>query len=106
MHILIYTNLPVNLIVRLPHPRSRDSQSQETYINISISWYLKKYIFISFGNISELKEFFAQTMKFTTKGFQVIKYKYTCIRLLSIRKKISTKPKLPLTIFNEIHDNL
>ena len=32
----IYTNLPVNAIVRLPHPRSVDSQGQEatkhTYI--------------------------------------------------------------------------
>ena len=25
----MYTNLPVNVIVRLPHPRSRDSQGQE-----------------------------------------------------------------------------
>ena len=28
----IYTNLPVNAIVRLPHPRSRDSQGQETFL--------------------------------------------------------------------------
>ena len=27
--ICIYTNLPVNVIVRLPHPRSGDSQGQE-----------------------------------------------------------------------------
>ena len=27
----IYTNLPVNAIVRLPHPRSGDSQGQETF---------------------------------------------------------------------------
>ena len=36
MYIYIYTNLPVNAIVRLPHPRSVDSQGQEatkhTYI--------------------------------------------------------------------------
>ena len=28
----IYTNLPVNAIVRLPHPRSGDSQGQETFL--------------------------------------------------------------------------
>ena len=28
----IYTNLPVNAIVGLPHPRSRDSQGQETFL--------------------------------------------------------------------------
>ena len=27
----IYTNLQANTIVRLPHPRSGDSQSQETF---------------------------------------------------------------------------
>ena len=27
----IYTNLPVNAIVRLPHPQSGDSQGQETF---------------------------------------------------------------------------
>ena len=30
--IYIHTNLPVNAIVRLPHPRSRDSQGQETFL--------------------------------------------------------------------------
>ena len=28
----IYTNLPVNAIVRLPHPRSGDSHGQETFL--------------------------------------------------------------------------
>ena len=28
----IYTNLPVNAIVRLPYPWSRDSQDQETFL--------------------------------------------------------------------------
>ena len=32
MYIHIYANLPVNVIVRLPHPRSRDSQGQETFL--------------------------------------------------------------------------
>ena len=35
MYIYIYINLPVNAIVRLPHlphPRSGDSQGQETFI--------------------------------------------------------------------------
>ena len=29
---LIHTNLPVNAIARLPHPWSRDSQDQETFL--------------------------------------------------------------------------
>ena len=32
IHVCIYTNLPINVIVRLPHPRSGDSQSQETFL--------------------------------------------------------------------------
>ena len=28
----IYTTLPVNNIVRLPHPRNGDSQDQETFL--------------------------------------------------------------------------
>ena len=32
IYIYIYTNLPVNVIVRLPHPRSGDSQGQETFL--------------------------------------------------------------------------
>ena len=32
IHIYIYTNLPVNAIVRLPHPRSVDRQGQETFL--------------------------------------------------------------------------
>ena len=31
-YIYIYTNLPVSDIVRLPHPWSRDSQGQETFL--------------------------------------------------------------------------
>ena len=32
IYIYIYANLPVNAIVRLPHPRSGDSQGQETFL--------------------------------------------------------------------------
>ena len=32
MYIQIYANLPVNVIVRLPHPRSGDSQGQEMFL--------------------------------------------------------------------------
>ena len=32
IYIYIYTNLPVNAIVRLPHPWSGDSQGQETFL--------------------------------------------------------------------------
>ena len=31
IYIYIYINLPVNVIVRLPHPRSGDSQGQESF---------------------------------------------------------------------------
>ena len=31
-YIQIYTNLPVDVIVRLPHPRSGDSQGQEMFL--------------------------------------------------------------------------
>ena len=31
LSIYLYTNLPVNAIVRLLHPRTGDSQSQETF---------------------------------------------------------------------------
>ena len=32
IYIYIYTNLPVNAIVKLPHLWSRDSQGQETFL--------------------------------------------------------------------------
>ena len=32
MYMYIYTNLPVNAVVRLPHPRSGNSQSQDTFL--------------------------------------------------------------------------
>ena len=31
-HIYIYTNLPVNAIVRPPHPQSADAQGHETFL--------------------------------------------------------------------------
>ena len=33
MYIYLFTNLPVNTIVRLPYARSGDSQGQESYLN-------------------------------------------------------------------------
>ena len=39
IYIYIYTNLPVNAIVRLLHPRSGDSQGQETFLAPSIYIY-------------------------------------------------------------------
>ena len=35
IYIYIYTNLPVNTIIRLPYPRSGDSQGQETFLALS-----------------------------------------------------------------------
>ena len=32
VYIYIYINLPVNVIVRLPHTRSGDNQDQETFL--------------------------------------------------------------------------
>ena len=32
IYIYIYTNIPVNAMVRLPHPRSGNSQGQETFL--------------------------------------------------------------------------
>ena len=32
IYIYIYTNLPINAIVRLPHPWSGDSQGQEMFL--------------------------------------------------------------------------
>ena len=40
---VIYTNLPVNAIVRLPHPRSGDSQGQETFLAPSADKQTRNY---------------------------------------------------------------
>ena len=39
----LYTNLPVNAIVRLPHPWSRDSQGQETFLAPSADKQTRNY---------------------------------------------------------------
>ena len=39
----IYTNLPVNVTVRLPHPRSGDSQGQETFLATSSDKQTRNY---------------------------------------------------------------
>ena len=39
----IYTNLQVDLIVRLPHPRSRDSQGQEPFLEPSVEKQTRNY---------------------------------------------------------------
>ena len=43
MYIYIYTNLPVNAIVRLPHPQSGDSQGQETFLAPSADKQTRNY---------------------------------------------------------------
>ena len=48
--IYIYTNLPVNATVRLPHPRSGDSQGQETFLIPSAD----KYIYYQESNHNHL----------------------------------------------------
>ena len=40
IYIYIYKNLPVNAIVRVPHPRSGDSQGQETFLAPSLALYI------------------------------------------------------------------
>ena len=39
----IYTNIPVDVIVRLPHPRSRDSQGQGTFLTPSAEKQIRNY---------------------------------------------------------------
>ena len=46
MYIYLFTNLPVNTIVRLPHPRSGSSQGQETFLAPSIDKRIYIYIFV------------------------------------------------------------
>ena len=43
IYIYIYTNLPVNAIVRIPHPRSGDSQGQETFLAPSAEKQTRNY---------------------------------------------------------------
>ena len=43
LYIYIYTNLPVNVIVRLPHPPSGDSQAQETFLAPSADKQTRNY---------------------------------------------------------------
>ena len=43
MYIHIYANLPVKVIVRLPHPRSVDSQGQETFLAPSADMQTRNY---------------------------------------------------------------
>ena len=54
MYLHIYANLPVNVIVKLPHPRSGDSQGQETFLapsadkqtrNYDTEWYIYIYLY-------------------------------------------------------------
>ena len=42
-NIYMYTNLPVNATVRLPHPRSGDSQGQETFLAPSADKQTRNY---------------------------------------------------------------
>ena len=39
----IYTDLPVNAIIRLPHPRSGDSQGQEMFLTPSADRQTRNY---------------------------------------------------------------
>ena len=43
IYLYIYANLPVNAIVRLPHPRSGDSQGQETFLAPSANKQTRNY---------------------------------------------------------------
>ena len=43
IYIYIYITLPVNVIVRLPHPRSGDSQGQETFLAPSADKQIRNY---------------------------------------------------------------
>ena len=67
IHTHTHTNLPVNAIVRLPHPWSRDSQGQETFLAPSAD---------------------KQTRKPTSKRLYNI---YKCSNQLSYQAMISTR---------------
>ena len=43
MHLHIYANVPVNVIVKLPHPRSGDTQGQETFLAPSADKQTRNY---------------------------------------------------------------
>ena len=43
IYVYIYTNLPVNTLVRLLHPRSGDSQGQETFLAPSADKQTRNY---------------------------------------------------------------
>ena len=43
IYIYIYTNLPVDVIVRLPHPQSGDSKGQETFLAPSADKQTRNY---------------------------------------------------------------
>ena len=43
VYIYIYTNLPMDVIFRLPHPRSGDSQGQETFLAPSADKQTRNY---------------------------------------------------------------
>ena len=43
IYIYLHANLPVNAIVRLPHPRSGDIQSQETFLASSADKQTRNY---------------------------------------------------------------
>ena len=43
IYIQIYANLPVNAIVRLPHPRSGNNLGQETFLALSADKQTRNY---------------------------------------------------------------
>ena len=43
MYLHICANVPVNVIVKLPHPRSRDTQGQETFLAPSADKQTRNY---------------------------------------------------------------
>ena len=43
MYIHIYANLPVNVIVKLPHPQSGGSQDQKTFLAPSVNNQTRNY---------------------------------------------------------------
>ena len=42
----IHTNLPVSIMVRLPHCQSRDSQDQETFLFLCVYVFLPVCVFV------------------------------------------------------------
>ena len=57
-YMYIYTNLQTNAIVRLPHPRSGDSQCEETFLAPSADKQIRNYDTELFDKLFDAEKLF------------------------------------------------